>query len=146
MKLSTHIFMAFALISAGLTSCKNDPEELNYTSLEAEYGCDDTRFMPVDISETYTVLHTQADFDSLASGPCNPAIDFSAYDLVIGSKQLAGGNDSIEYHLYRTDEGQELQVTFHQNPALISPIITYHALVPKLGDEETVSVEITVIQ
>jgi hypothetical protein len=131
----------------GLMSCDKKNEcistELIVKSLETEYGCADTRYgLQIDLSETYTIIRTQQDFENKVSGNCIPKIDFSSYDLVIGKKGLTSGNASIDYNLTKDCKNiLKLQVTFNQSVTQNAPIVTYHALIPKLGDEETVTVE-----
>jgi hypothetical protein len=59
---------------------------------------------------------------------------------------LTSGNTSIEYEL--RDDCKEavkvLKVTFNQNIATVAPNLTYHALIPKLGDDETIRVDIEI--
>lgn len=112
-------------------------------SLETEYGCVNTRYgLQIDLTENYTIIRSQQDFENKVSGNCIPIIDFASYDLVIGKKGLNRGNSSIDYKLTRDCANiLKLQVTFNQSLTLDTPIVTYHALIPKLGDEETVFVQ-----
>lgn len=138
--------LAFSVL-LGLISCDKKNEckstELIVKSLETEYGCPDTRYgLQIDLSENYTIIRTQQDFENKVSSNCIPKIDFSSYDLVIGKKGLNRGNASIDYNLKRDCTNiLKLQVTFNQSLTLNAPIVTYHALIPKLGDKETVTVE-----
>ena len=131
----------------GLISCdKNDDcdsTDLIVTSLESEYGCDDTRYdLEIDLSNNYTIIHSQQEFENKVTSNCIPDIDFSSFDLVIGKKGLSSGNSSIDYKLTKDCSNQiTLLVTFNQGETMNAPNITYHALIPKLGDEETVNVE-----
>ncbi|GGG34806.1 hypothetical protein [Hymenobacter glacieicola] len=116
-------------------------------SLESEYGCADTRRqLGVNLSETHTIIRSQAEFDQQVSGPCHPQIDFTKYDLVIGKKGLANGNAGIKYSLLRECSGAQLvlRVVFNQGLTTEAPNLTYHALVPKLaaGQELKVDIEI----
>ena len=116
-------------------------------SLEDEYGCSDTRFLEVALSEDYALVRSQEEFEALVTGEeCSPEINFTKYDLVIGKKGLPSGNASIDYELgYTCNRGELLlQVTFNQNDYLEAPNVTYHALIPKLSEGEYVSVELEV--
>ena len=116
-------------------------------SLEEVYGCSDTRYLEVALSENYALVRSQEEFEALVTGEgCSPEIDFIKYDLVIGKKGLPSGNTSIDYELgYTCNRGELLlQVTFNQNGYLEAPNITYHALIPKLSEGEYVSVELEV--
>jgi hypothetical protein len=77
-------------------------------------------------------------------GDCIPEISFSSYDLVTGKIGLGSGNASIDYRLIKKcTDVSKLQVIFNQNLTMNAPNITYHALVSKSGDEETVYVELS---
>ncbi|PJJ59344.1 hypothetical protein [Hymenobacter chitinivorans] len=131
----------------GVEPCSSAPVPVK--SLEAEYGCQDTRRqLAINLDQTYTVIRSQADFDRLVTGPCHPLIDFSAYDLIIGKKGLSSGNSGIAYAYQRdcTTNRPTLHVTFSQGLTAEAPNITYHALVPKLAAGEQVTVELEVKQ
>ena len=128
----------------------NDCENTNLSvfSLEEEYGCINTKYdLSIDLSENFTVIRTQNDFNTMVSGECQPNIDFDTYDLVIGKKGLTNGNDTISYVLIENCEtlNLELTVTFNQNATTEAPNLTYHALIPKLIDAQTISVEARII-
>ncbi len=155
MKNTVSVFsLLFLLIFASCQVDLDDEGECNIpeilllpNSLEEVYGCSDTRYMEVDLSEDYALVRSQEEFESLVTGEgCSPEIDFTKYDLVIGKKGLTSGNTSIDYELgYTCNPGELLlQVTFNQNGFTEAPNITYHALIPKLGDEQYVTVELEV--
>lgn len=140
--LSILLFLIFACSEDD--NCSNN--ELNLTSLENEYGCTNTKNSNVDISEDYQIIRNQIDFETLNLENCNPEIDFSKYDLIIGKYQLTRGNNSINYELVENCQNNNLilKVTFDQNEATVAPNVTYHALVPKLKNEQSVSIEFAV--
>lgn len=87
-------------------------------------------------------------FNDLVTGSCMTQIDFDAYDLLIGKKGLTTGIDGINYDglVKNCDTGQlGLTVTFIGNETDEAPNLTYHALVPKLGANETIIVSIVVL-
>lgn len=43
------------------------------------------------------IIRNQFNCTEFVSGICQPNIDFSVYDLVIGKKGLVNGNSSIDY-------------------------------------------------
>ncbi|TGE08289.1 hypothetical protein [Hymenobacter fodinae] len=139
-----------ALVVTGCVTCvgENEPcadATLPTTSLEKEYGCTDSRRqLSIGLDQTYTIIRNQADFDKLVTGSCHPQIDFTKYDLVIGNKGTASGSSSIAYTYARECEtGQlKLRVKFTQGMTNDAPILTYHALVPKLAPQETVQVDV----
>lgn len=132
-------------------ACNNDDDncatEIDITNLEDEYGCTNTEYdMDIDLSDEYTIINSQTAFDSLVTGHCNPEIDFISYDLLIGKKGLPNGNISIDYQLIENcgTGHQTLTVTFNQNETTEAPNLTYHALIPKRGDEQGLSVDLII--
>jgi hypothetical protein len=121
-------------------------KELVTKQLESEYGCNDTRYdLDIDLSENYMIIRSQLEFESQSYGSCRVEIDFTKYDLVIGKKQLTNGNTSVVYNLKQDCSNRlKLQVTFNQDLTDIAPNITYHTLVPKLGDNQTVDVDLVI--
>lgn len=152
MKKMKILLLSFILL--GIVSCSDDDDNTNCsdsgietTSLEDEYGCTNTKYqMDIDLSDDYMVIENQSSFSEFVTGSCQPDIDFSTYDLIIGKKGLTTGNDSIDYQLIENCESgnQTLTVTFHQNETTVAPNLTYHALIPKLGDDQELNVEIIV--
>ena len=142
--------LALMAMMSGCVTCPERPcvsPELPVRSLESEYGCPDTRRqLNINLSQVHTIIRSQADFDRLVTGSCQPRIDFTTYDLLIGKKGLPSGNSSITYTLRRDCETNQalLRVVFQQNATAEAPNITYHALVPKLAPSEDVKVEIEV--
>jgi hypothetical protein len=140
-----------SILFLGFISCNNDNDctniNVNTTSLESEYGCTSTKYqMEIELSESHMIIRNQLDFAEFVSESCQPTIDFSIYDLVIGKKGLANGNSSIEYQLVENCNtgNQNLTVTFNQNETTEAPNLTYHVLIPKLGDEQGLNVEIII--
>lgn len=146
-----HQFLIIILF-IGCISCHDDDDactdiSLNTTSLESAYNCNETKYqMDIDLTDNYVIIRNSSDFDELVTGNCVPEIDFSMYDLVIGKKGLAHGNTSIDYELIEdcTHGNQTLRVTFNQNETTEAPNLTYHSLIPKLGEEQGVTVEIII--
>ncbi len=138
------------LLITGLIIFSCDKEEdcknisLKTESLENLYGCTDTRYgLECRLSDNFEIIRSQQKFLDFTTGTCRPEIDFQLYDLIIGKKGLTSGNTSIDYKLI--DDCKKgikvLTVTFNQNIATVAPNLTYHALIPKLGDEETIQVD-----
>jgi len=147
MKFNFSIFLVIAIFF--IIGCGKDEFDslIKTESLENLYGCPDTRYgLECSLDNDYKIIRSQQSFLDFTTGTCRPEVDFQSYDLVVGKKRLTSGNSSIEYEL--RDDSQEgikiLKVTFYQNIATVAPNLTYHALIPKLGDEETVRVDIEV--
>jgi hypothetical protein len=136
-----------------MQSCLNDddcsPIIIPITSLEDEYGCINTPYqMDIDLSEDFTIIRSQTVFDDLVTGTCLPQIDFEAFDLLIGKKALTSGFETINYNelVKNCDNAQlNLTVTFVRNATAVAPNASYHVLVPKLGENEVIFVDILVI-
>ena len=125
-------------------NCSNS--KLNLTSLEDEYGCTNIKNSNIEISEDYKIIRNQVDFENLNLENCNPEIDFSKYDLIIGKYQLTTGNNSIDYNLFENCQNNNLilKITFNQNEATEAPNVTFHALIPKLENNQSISIEYAV--
>ncbi|AVR44250.1 hypothetical protein C7S20_02665 [Christiangramia fulva] len=125
-------------------NCTN--RELNITSLENEYGCTNTKNSDIEISEGYKIIRNQTEFEALNFGNCDPEIDFSKYDLIIGKYQLTTGNNSIDYDLVENCQTKNLilKIAFNQNETAEAPNVTYHALIPKLEIGQSISIEYAV--
>ncbi|MGV6945471.1 hypothetical protein [Sphingobacterium kyonggiense] len=113
-------------------------------SMETLYGCEHTeRSLGIDLKENHSIVRSQAQFDELVTGSCVDKLDFEKYDLIIGKKQLSSGVERIDYDYSRDCMGKyELKVKIKMNLTSEAPNITFHALVPKLGAGETVSVSV----
>jgi len=145
-------YFTLVMILFVFISCNDDDEcsdsDITITSLENEYGCIETKYqMEIELINDYTIIKNQSDFDSLVTGSCQPTIDFDMYDLAIGKKGLLSGNDTIAYDLEEDCESgdQTLTVTFNQNPTAQAPDLTYHALIPKLGNGQELTIVIEII-
>ena len=145
--------LLLSFIFIGILSCSNDDDNncsdliIETTSLENEYGCSNTKYqMEIELSDNHMIIKNQLEFSEFVTGSCQPEIDFSTYDLVIGKKGLASGSSSISYELIENCENgnQTLTVTFNQNETTEAPNLTYHALIPKLENEQELNVQIIV--
>jgi hypothetical protein len=138
------VILSFFFISQ---SCDKECKDkiVPVTNLENEYGCTDTQYqIQLSLHDVFIIIRNQEDFELQATGACQPEIDFSIYDLVIGKKGLTSGYNSIEYELKEKCESGdlELKVTFIQNSTMIAPVVVFNALVPKLGNEQLLNVNI----
>lgn len=145
--------LLLSFIFIGILSCSNDDDNncsdliIETTSLENEYGCSNTKYqMEIELSDNHMIIKNQLEFSEFVTGSCQSEIDFSTYDLVIGKKGLSSGNSSISYELIENCENgnQTLTVTFNQNETTEAPNLTYHALIPKLENEQELNVQIIV--
>jgi hypothetical protein len=112
---------------------------------ESDYGCADTRHtLIINLTNNCTIIRSKETYDSQVSGICHPDIDFTLYDLVIGKQSSGNNNDTITYDLRRTcpDNKLTLIVDIIQGLVTIPDNVVYHALIPKLGDEESLNIQV----
>jgi len=149
MKMKSSILYGLIVICI-LSTCKKDnctETLLTEKHLESEYGCINTkRTLSVDLNNDCIIIRSKTDYDNKVSGSCHPEIDFSLYDLVIGKQASGNENDTIEYDLRRVCPNDELTLTVNiiQSDATRPDNVAYHALIPKLGDEEALNVIVKV--
>ncbi|HET6556038.1 MAG TPA: hypothetical protein VFG54_01915 [Prolixibacteraceae bacterium] len=98
----------------------------------------------VDRNNDYVIIRSREIYDARVTGDCHPVVDFSRYDLLIGRQSSGNEIDTILYDLGRTcpDDELTLSVDIIQSAAARPDNVVYHALIPKLGDEETIRVKI----
>lgn len=138
------LFFSFILLGCSADD-ECGPVIIATTSLETQYGCLSTAAtVDIDLDNTYTIIRNQTDYDTLVSGSCDVAIDFTIFDLLIGKQQLTSGFNEIYYGMIRNcDNGRlYLEVFIELNAAAVAPNVTYHVLVPKLGDTEDIEVSV----
>ncbi len=138
------LILALLFVSLACNQIK-DCEEIQLTA--HHFDCKDTKYsLQINIHNDYTIIRSKDTYDSIVTGDCHPTIDFSLYDLVIGRQSSGNENDTIKYDLRRTcpDNELTLNVDIIQSDATRPDNVVYHALIPKLGDEETLKVKINV--
>ena len=119
---------------------------LDVKSLESEYGCENTiHQLHITLSDTFTIIRSQESYEQQVTywqGNCDPNIDFSVFDLVIGKQSWGNQVYKIEYELVRVCQTNKLRLTVRitWGDATLPDTITYHALIPKLKDEEDIEV------
>ncbi|MFT2010487.1 hypothetical protein ACMA1I_17565 [Pontibacter sp. 13R65] len=141
-----------------LSACDKEPDcqyqRLPVTSFEKEYGCSNTLYemdvkLPLDQPHIgHKIVSSQSQYDSLVtSTTCNPQIDFSAYDLVIGKVMTDREFSSAEYVLRNPCSSDTLSLVVVLNNSTQSPTIisstTYSALIPKLSNNHVIDVTIS---
>ena len=147
MKLS--IIFTLILLSS-LTSCKkNDCNEkmLTTKNFESDYGCQSTKYsLAVDLQNSAKIIRSKEAYDSEVSGPCHPDIDFSKFDLVIGKQSSGNENDTILYDYRSACPNNEATLTIDiiQSLATRPDNVVYHAIIGKLGDEESLKIIVNV--
>jgi hypothetical protein len=146
MKNLLYIILCITIVS--LFACSSKCEELIFStnSLEDLYDCENTRYemniIPTGI--TTKIIKNQAQFDTIVSGRCQPAIDFATYDLIIGRHIASRQVDSI-FYLYQIEcpvDAKLLNVEFHLSANTMADTLIYHVLVPKLSEKDDFRVRV----
>ena len=140
-------FLALIILVCSLPSCTYDCDDTSIITkhFENDFGCENTKHdLVVDLINDYTIIRSKESYDNQVSGTCHPDINFSLFDLVIGKQSSGNWNDTIIYNLTRTCPEDELILTVDiiQSAATIPDNVVYHAIIPKLGDEEAINVKI----
>ena len=147
-------FVLIGILLCFLYACIDEKEKcvdelLSTKHFETEFGCIQTRYnLFIDLHNTCTIIRSKATYDELVSGICHPEIDFSNYDLVIGKQATGNLNDTVYYDYRRVCPDMDLTLTIDvvTSAATQPSNITYHALIPKLGDEESIDIIVNVYQ
>lgn len=136
------LVLALLIVSMACNQIK-DCEEIQLTT--HHFDCEMT-WNSIDIQNDFIIIRSKETYDTKVTGDCHPTIDFSLYDLVIGKQSSGNENDTIKYDLRRTcpDNDLILTVDIFQSAATRPDNVVYHALIPKLRDEETITVKINV--
>ena len=111
--------------------------------MESDYGCENTKYsLVVDLQNNGKIIRSKEAYDTEVTGTCHPDIDFSKYDLVIGKQSSGNENDTIIYDYRYACPNNELTLTVDiiQSDATRPDNVVYHAIIPKLGDEETLNI------
>jgi len=128
-----------------LSSC-NEKENCQDILLTVEHlECENSKYsINIDLNNSYTYIRSKEEYDTIVTGNCHPEVDFSNYDLIVGKQASANENNTIYYDLRRTcpDALLTLNIEIVQSELTRPDNVTYHALIPKLGDEETIFVNI----
>lgn len=126
-------------------ACVSGP--LAIKTLESEYGCTNTAMqLNINLSNNYRLINSTAEFTSLVTGSCMPAIDFSQYTLLIGKQSLNNGLQRINYEVLNDCASSKyiVNVTLVKNITLQAPNVTYHLLLPKIQNNSSLQVNTTV--
>jgi hypothetical protein len=142
--IAVSVFLIFILSCSKKDDCKE--EVISIKNLERDYGCQNTKYtLQMNLNDDVAIISTKESYDNVVSGNCHPDIDFSLYDLVIGKLSISNTNDTIKYELRRTCPGSKLTlaVDLIQLAVTQPSTIVYHSIIPKLGNEETLNIQLT---
>ena len=133
-----------------LSSCKKNDckEELRTVKhFESEYGCVNTKYdLKINLTNNVTVIRSEDDYDTRVTGTCHPEIDFNLYDLVIGKQATAYRIDTIlyDYRIACPEDQLSLSVEIIQSDANVADEVVFHAMIPKLGDDELLYINVNI--
>jgi len=139
---NVYLLFVFLII---ISSCNDKDDCKDMELIVEQIECIESKYtLQIDINNDYTIIRSKDAYDNKVSGVCHPSIDFSKYDLVIGKKSSGNENDTIKYNLIRTcpDKIMILTIEIIQSGATRPDNVVYNALIPKLGDEETLEVKV----
>ncbi|MEL6557007.1 MAG: hypothetical protein AAFQ94_02415 [Bacteroidota bacterium] len=141
-----YLLIICLLLVASIFSC--DEGEIACSDLLIEVGQIETEnecmILNVDLQDNYVVIRNQTDFAAVVNATCQTAIDFSEFDLLIGRIGLSNGLTSIEYEHTRPCDTNipQLDIIFNLNETTVAPDVVYNALIPKLRDNESLTVNL----
>jgi hypothetical protein len=141
--MKTSLLFFIALLFLGSCNEKEKCEDILLTV--DHFECENSKHaLIVDLSNDFTIIRSKEQYDIMVSGSCHPDINFSNFDLVIGKQSSGNWNDTIIYDLRKTCPENELTLTIEiiQMDITIPDNVVYHAMIPKLGDEDTLIVNI----
>jgi hypothetical protein len=146
--MKTTVIISLMLVCLLSCSKKDDckEEKISFRNFDRDYGCKNTKnTLQLNLNDDITILRSKESYDNVVSGSCHPDIDFSLYDLVIGKLMVSNVNDTIRYDLQRTCPGSKLELLIDlvQLDVAQPSTIVYHAIIPKMGDEETLNIHLT---
>ena len=100
----------------------------------------------IESQQEFQLIRNQEDFDIMVFTSCDVQIDWEVYDLVIGAIGLSSGLMNIEKSI-RTNcllNQNLLDIVINTNITASADRITWQAVIPKLADDESLFVDITV--
>ena len=112
-----------------------------------DFGCPNAAFLvSIESQQEFQLIRNQEDFDIMVFTSCDVQIDWEVYDLVIGAIGLSSGLMNIEKSI-RTNcllNQNLLDIVINTNITASADRITWQAVIPKLADDESLFVDITV--
>ena len=146
--------MRYLLLVAVLVfcaSCADDDQSCEFGETEVkcleDFGCTNTAYLlSIHSSNEFELIRNQEEYDAMIDGSCNAQIDWNNYDLIVGMVGLTQGLEKIEKSLFNDCVLNQFRVTFtiSLNQTTAAPQISYNAIIPKLGIDENVFVEVII--
>lgn len=141
------IYIALLISFTLLSACSSDDCEstrARTTGLEA-LSCGDRAYdLSINTESDFELIRSQDDYARLVTGICNPTIDWTQYDLIIGNAPITHELVRIDSYVYRdcTNNVINLDVTIVLNTVEVDKTISWSALIPKLSDQESIYVHL----
>lgn len=133
-----------------ITSCaKEECDSAQYDAMCLEdMGCPNSIYqLQLESNNDFELIQSNEDFISKVNGNCQPDIDWSNFDLVVGTEQLTKGVGGITktYKMDCNTNQLKLNITIQLNLTDIAPSIMWNSLIPKLKDNESVFVSVNIL-
>lgn len=125
-------------------SCVSGPIQIS--DLE-DFGCTNTALtLSVATLNDFELIRNQEDYDFHIDAKCTPMIDWDAYDLIAGMARLSNGLSSINKDLRMDCSNNKLilSIEIKTNLTTIAPEVSYNALIPKLADDQDISLDVSI--
>ncbi len=112
-----------------------------------DFGCPNAAFqVSIESQQEFQLIRNQEDFDIMVFTRCGVQIDWDAYDLVIGTVRLTSGLSNIQKRSTKNCITNQnlLDIVINTNISTSAATITWQAVIPKLDDNESLFVDISV--
>ncbi len=112
-----------------------------------DFGCPNAAFLvSIESQQEFQLIRNQEDFNIMVFTSCDVQIDWEAYDLVIGALGLSSGLRDIEKSIRKNCLLNQnlLDIVVNTNLTASADRITWQAVIPKLADDESLFVDITI--
>lgn len=149
MKIKVNLIIICIISSVCLISCNNDDdscsnERVEFRNIEDVSNCQETLWdLTLNTVEDYLIIRNQEEFEQFVIAQnCTIEIDFTRYDLIIGSHYISP-EASFDYEVINNCEENYLYVfvkLLNNQPSEIENKAVYHVLVPKLENGQTVQI------
>lgn len=140
------ILKLILIITIFMGSCAEDDCQSGSIDIKEldEFGCLNAQLtMMVDSPNEFDLIRSQDEYNQLVSGTCEPQINWQEYDLIAGRISFDKTVDSVSKRLTKDCFNNQLtlRIEFNLSDMEIPTAINFHALIPKLSNEETIFVE-----
>ena len=142
--------LIYVILIATLVSCGSD-DDCNGNTQEVlcldDFGCPNAAFLvSIESQQEFQLIRNQEDFELMVFAECDIEVDWDVYDLVIGSVGLTSGLADIQKSISENCATNQnlLEININTNLTTVAGVITWQAVIPKLADDESLFVEISI--